>query len=160
MNTPDPQLVGIDILDAAELAHICRYLTAWITHAPPAVTASLARFGASAEAPATLLDALRHHGDLLERLVPSTSPTHITVTAPLGPGEATGLAEFLIDLAINGWPSDPAHDEAIQHDCRRWALRMIHIPGVIPAAQPGQDTVEDMSTTQSPATARPPSQQL
>jgi len=155
MTTPDPQLVAIDILDAAEIAEMCQYLTAWITQAPAEVTDSLARFAASPHAPAILLDALHHYRRLLERLVPTTSPDHVTTIAPLGPGEAVGLAEFLIDLAKNGWPPDPAHDEATQHDCRRWALRMAHIPGVIPTASPSPSTVDDMSTTQTAATARP-----
>ncbi len=157
MSIPDAQLVGIDILDAAELAEICQYITAWITQAPAAVTHSLSRHGASTDAPAILLDALRHYSNLLERLVPSTSPDHVTTTAPLGPGEAIGLAEFLSDLAINGWPTDPEHIDALRDDCRRWALRMIHIPGVIPTSP---DTVEDTSTTENPATAKAPSPRL
>ena len=126
-----PELVAINIVDAAEIAEICGYITAWITQAPAPVTESLARFGADRDAPAILLDALARFGDLLVRLVPSTTPTNPTTTAPLGPGEAIGLSEFLINLAINDWPTDPSHIETIQHDCRRWALRMTHIPGVI-----------------------------
>lgn len=160
MTTPDPQLVAIDILNAAELAEICQYLTAWITQAPAEVTDSLSRFGASPDAPAILLDALHHYGHLLERLVPSTSPDHVTTIASLSPGEAIGLAEFLIDLAINGWPPNPTHDETTRHDCRRWALRMVHIPGVIPTASTSPDTVDDMSTTQNAATARPSAPRL
>ena len=74
MTTPETQLVGIDILDAAELAEICQYITAWITQAPAAVTNSLSRHGASTDAPAILLDALRHYSDLLESLVPLHKP--------------------------------------------------------------------------------------
>jgi hypothetical protein len=132
MSAPDIAMVGIDMLDAAELAEICDYLAEWIRGAPPAVADSLARFGASSDASTILLEELERFATLLIRLVPSPSPAKISPTAPLGPGEALGLAELLIGLAIDGWPTDPDHGEALEHDCRRWALRLAHIPGVIP----------------------------
>jgi hypothetical protein len=132
MSPADAEMVGIDILDAAELAEICDYLGEWITHAPTEVTDSLARHGASPAAPQLVLDALARFAELLVRLVPSVSPVHVSTTAPLGPGEALGLAELLIELAINGWPTDEGHVEALEHDLRRWALRLSHIPGVVP----------------------------
>jgi hypothetical protein len=128
----DTEMVGIDMLDAAELAEICEYVSCWIRQAPPAVTDSLVRYGASCDAPTILLEALEHFSDLLVRLVPSLTPTTVDLTAPLGAGEALGLAELLIELALRGWPSDADHAEALEHDCRRWALRLTHIPGVIP----------------------------
>lgn len=131
MSALDTVVVGIDMLDAAELAEICDYVAEWIRGAPPAVAHSLARFGASCEAPAILLEELERFSDLLVRLVPSVSPAKISPTAPLGAGEALGLAELLIGLAIDGWPADPDHAQALEHDCRRWALRLTHIPGVI-----------------------------
>jgi len=131
MSAPDTVMVGIDMLDAAELAEICDYVAEWIRGAPPAVVDSLARFGASCEAPTILVEELERFSDLLVRLVPSVSPAKISPTAPLGPGEALGLAELLIGLAIDGWPADPDHAQALDHDCRRWALRLTHIPGVI-----------------------------
>ena len=131
MSAPDAVGVGIDMLDAAELAEICDYVAEWIRGAPPAVADSLARFGASREAPTILLEELERFSNLLVRLVPSVSPAKISPTAPLGPGEALGLAELLIGLAIDGWPADPDHAQALDHDCRRWALRLTHIPGVI-----------------------------
>src|SRR5579862_2820060 len=131
MSAPDIVMVGIDMLDAGELAEICDYVATWIRGAPPAVADSLARFDASSAAPTILLEELERFGSLLVRLVPSVSPAKISPTAPLGPGEALGLAELLIGLAIDGWPVDPDHAEALEHDCRRWALRLTHIPGVI-----------------------------
>lgn len=131
MSAPDIAMVGIDMLDAAELAEICDYVAEWIRGAPAAVGESLARFGASVQAPTILLEELERFATLLIRLVPSPSPVKVSITAPLGPGEALGLAKLLITLAIDAWPTDPDHAEALVHDCRRWALRLSHIPGVI-----------------------------
>jgi hypothetical protein len=131
IDTNDIEMVGIDMLDAAELAEICDYMADWIRGAPPVVGESLARFGASGDARMILLEELDRFGALLVRLVPSVSPAKVSVTAPLGPGEALGLAELVITLAIDGWPTDPDRSEALEHDCRRWALRLTHIPGVI-----------------------------
>jgi hypothetical protein len=130
----EKEMVGIAIDDAAELSEVCRYAIDWIKGAPPEVKASLRRFGASAFAPSVLIEALNRFSDLLLRAVPSTSPTPVMpgcLSTPLGAGEAIGLAEILLDLAIDGWPADPGHAEALSHDCRRWAVRLMHIPGVI-----------------------------
>jgi hypothetical protein len=128
---PDTIMVGIDMLDAAELAEICEYISGWIRQAPKAVSNSLARFGAHRDAPAILLEALDGFAQSLVRLMPSISPTIPTTEIPLGPGEALGLAELLTDLAEFGWPADPDHAEAMRTDCRRWAARLTWIPGVI-----------------------------
>lgn len=153
MSLPEPLQVGIDILDAAELADTCHYLTAWIAQAPAEVTDNLARFTTNDDALAVLLDALGYYTNLLDRLIPTAIPNHDTAS-PLSPGGTIGLAEILTDLAANGWPTDPHHAQTLRHDCRHWALRILHAPGVTP------DTVNDMSTTQHPATARPSPQPL
>ncbi len=77
MSTPNTQMVGIDTLDAAELAELCEYVADWIKQAPVTVIESLVRFGASAHAPDILLDDLGRFADLLVRLVPvgSTADT-------------------------------------------------------------------------------------
>jgi len=126
----DTEMVAIDILDAAELAEICAYLRDWIDGAPPAVNASLTRF-AGIDAPATLLEALARLGDALIFAVPSVSPTLLHRPAPLGPGERRGLGELLVDLAVNGWPIDGDHAEAMAGDCRRWAMRLFDTPGMV-----------------------------
>lgn len=124
-------MVGIDMLEAGELAEICEYLACWIRQGPKAVSNSLARFGAHNDAPAILLEALDHFAESLVRLVPSISPTVPNAEIPLGPGEALGLAELLTDVAELAWPADPDHAEAMRTDCRRWAARLTWIPGVI-----------------------------
>jgi hypothetical protein len=128
------EMVGIAIDDAAELSEVCRYVIDWIKGAPPEVRASLQRFGQSARAPTILTETLDRFSDLLLRLVPSAIPTPNMpgcLSTPLGAGEAIGLAELLLDFAIDGWPADPDHADALGHDCRRWAVRLMHIPGVI-----------------------------
>lgn len=132
MSASDTTMVGVDMLDAAELAEICDYVACWITNAPADVTDSLVRHGASCDAPKILVEDLERFSDLLVRLVPSVTPTRVGVTVPLGPGEALGLAELLINLAIHGWPTDRDRADTLEHDCRRWALRLTNIPGVIP----------------------------
>lgn len=129
MSAPQTQLVGIDILDAAELSEICSYLGAWIQDAPDEVTASLHAFGGQG-ARHRLTEALGHYADLLGRLVPSGSPQLPHGAAPLGPGEALGLAELLSDLAEGGWPADPDHALAVEDDCRHWALRLVATAGI------------------------------
>lgn len=126
----DIEMVAIDMLDAAELAEICAYVRDWIDGAPPAVTASLTRF-AGVDAPGALLEALARLGDALIFAVPSVSPTLLHRPAPLGPGERRGLAELLVDLAVNGWPIDGDHAEAMADDCRRWAMRLFATPGMV-----------------------------
>jgi hypothetical protein len=134
MSWRDPQMVGIDLADVAELACTCEFLRDWIRQAPGEVTQSLARHGASPDTPAVVVEALERFADLLVRLVPCISPTRARADrpTPLGPGEALGLGELLIELAANGWPADAAHAEAMEDDCRRWALRLTRIPGLIP----------------------------
>lgn len=68
----DIEMVAVDILDAAEMAEICDYLSDWIGGAPPAVHASLTRFGGP-DAPAILLEALGRLADRLVRAVPPPS---------------------------------------------------------------------------------------
>lgn len=126
----DIEMVAIDVLDAAELAEICAYVRDWIDGAPPAVNASLARF-AGLDAPAILIEALARLGDALILSVPSISPTPVHCRTPLGPGERLGLAELLVDLAVNGWPTDADHVEAMADDCRRWAMRLFDTPGMV-----------------------------
>jgi hypothetical protein len=124
-------MVGIDMLDAAELSEICEYVSCWIRQAPQAVNDSLVRFGAHPDAPAILLEALDHFTESLVRLVPSVSPTIPKTEVPLEPGEALGLAELLTDLVKFGWPADADQAQAMRTDCRRWAARLTWIPGVI-----------------------------
>ncbi len=110
------EMVGIAIDDAAELSEVCRYAIDWIKGAPPEVRASLRRFGQSAFAPSVLIEALNRFSDLLLRLAPSTSPTPAmpgSLSTPLGAGEAIGLAELLLDLAIDGWP--PVCQDDLRH---------------------------------------------
>lgn len=126
----DIEMVAIDVLDAAELAEICDYVRDWIDGAPPAVNASLTRF-AGLDAQATLLEALARLGDALVHAVPSVSPTTVHCPTPLGPGERRGLGELLVDLAVNRWPSDGDHAEAMADDCRRWAVRLFDTPGMV-----------------------------
>jgi hypothetical protein len=62
----DIEMVVLDMLDAAEMAEICDYLRDWIGGAPPAVSASLTRFGGP-DAKAILLEALARLADSLVR---------------------------------------------------------------------------------------------
>jgi hypothetical protein len=127
----DIEMVGIDMLDAAELAEICDYVADWIRGAPPVVGESLACFGASGDARMILLEALDHFGALLVRLVPSVSPTRVRSLTPLAPGEALGLAQLLVDLAVNGWPADGDEADCMAGDCRSWAVRLFNTPGMV-----------------------------
>ena len=130
MTAADTEFVAVDILDAAEMAEVCDYVRVWICGAPPAVTASLARFGGP-DARATLFEALGRLADALTRAVPSVTPTRVGRLTPLAPGEALGLAELLVDLAVNGWPADPDHADCMSGDCRRWAMRLFKTPGML-----------------------------
>lgn len=130
MSGPGTQMVAIDVVEAAEAAATCSYVRDWLRACPKAAD-SLVRFTASPAAPAVLVAALDRLVGLLGRLVPSVSPDRVTTSAPLGPGEALGLAELLVDLAGHRWPADPGQGEALEDDCRRWALRLLRVPGVI-----------------------------
>ena len=125
----DIDMVAVDMLDVAELAEICDYVADWIGGAPRAVNASLTRFGGP-DAPAILLEALARLADTLVRAVPSVSPTRVRSLTPLAPGEALGLAELLVDLAVNGWPAGADHAGAMAGDCWRWAMRLFNTPGM------------------------------
>ena len=127
----DIEMVVVDILDAAEMAEICEYLADWISGAPPAVAASLARFGGP-DAKAILLEALARLGDRLVRAVPSPKPTLVRSPAALAGGETLGVAQLLADLAVNGWPAHPEVAEAKADDCHRWAVRLLNTPAVLP----------------------------
>ena len=121
-------MVVVDILDAAEMAEICDYLPDWISGAPPAVSASLSRFGGP-DAKAILLEALARLADSLVRAVPSLSPT-VPSSTPLTPGETLGLVDLLVELAPNRWPADADHAQALADDCHRWAARLLNTPGM------------------------------
>ena len=123
----DIEMVVVDIDDAVEMAEICGYVADWISGAPPAVGASLARFGGP-DAKAILLEALARLADRLLRAVPSPRPTPLRSPAALGVG---GLAQLLADLAVNGWPADPDGAEATADDCHRWAVRLLNTPAVL-----------------------------
>jgi hypothetical protein len=127
----DVTMVALDMLDAVELAEICEYVRDWIGGAPPAVSSSLARFGGP-DAQAILLEALARLTDSLVRAVPQVTPRRVSVAAALNPSEALGLAEMVLDLAVGHWPSEPAASDALEDDCRRWALRLARTPGLLP----------------------------
>ena len=124
-------MVALDMLDVVELAEICDYLRDWIGGAPPAVSASLTRFGGP-DAQAILLEALARLAGSLLRAVPQVAPDRVSVATPLSPTEALGLAEMVLDLAVGHWPTDPASSDALEDDCRRWALRLARTPGLLP----------------------------
>jgi hypothetical protein len=126
----DIDMVAVDMLDVAELAEVCDYLRDWIGGAPPAVHASLTRFGGP-DAPAILLEALTRLADTLVRAVPSVSPTSAPSSTPLATGETLGLVELLVELAGNRWPADADHAEALADDCHRWAARLLNTPGMV-----------------------------
>jgi hypothetical protein len=126
----DIEMVAVDMLDAAELAEVCDYLRDWIGGAPPAVNASLTRFGGP-DAKAILLETLARLADTLVRAVPSVSPTSVTSPTPLAPGETLGLVELLVELAGNRWPADADHAQAMADDCHRWAARLLNTPGTV-----------------------------
>ncbi len=122
-------MVVVDILDAAEMAEICEYLADWISGAPPAVSASLSRFGGP-DAKAILLEALARLADSLVRAVPSPSPA-VPSSTPLAPGETLGLVDLLVELAANRWPADADHAQAMADNCHRWAARLLNTPGMV-----------------------------
>ena len=126
----DVEMVVLDILDAAEMAEICDYLRDWIGGAPPAVSASLNRFGGP-HATAILLEALARLADTLVRAVPSVSPTSVPCPTPLSPGETLGLVELVVDLAGNRWPAHADHAQAMADDCHRWAARLLNTAGTL-----------------------------
>jgi hypothetical protein len=126
----DIDMVALDILDAAELAEICDYLSDWIGGAPEAVTTSLTRFGGP-DAKPILLEALSRLADTLVRTVPSVSPTSVPSPTPLAQGETLGLVELLVDLSGNRWPVDADHAQAMADDCHRWAARLLNTPGMV-----------------------------
>jgi hypothetical protein len=126
----DIDMVVLDMLDVAELAEMCDYLRDWIGGAPPAVHASLTRFGGP-DAKAILLETLARLADNLVRAVPSVSPTSAPSPTPLAPGETLGLVELLVELAANRWPADADHAQALADDCHRWAARLLNTPGMV-----------------------------
>ena len=126
----DIEMVVVDIADAAEMAEICDYLREWIVGAPPAVNASLTRFGGPG-AKAILVEALARLADTLVRAVPSVSPTSVPCPTPLAPGETLGLVELLVDLAGNRWPTDADAAQAMADDCHHWAARLLNTPGTL-----------------------------
>lgn len=126
----DIEMVVLDIGDAAEMAEICDYLRDWIGGAPPAVSASLTRFGGP-DATAIMLEALARLADRLVRAVPSISPTSVPSPTPLTPGETAGLVELLVELAANRWPADADHAQAMADDCHQWAARLANTPGTL-----------------------------
>jgi len=126
----DIEMVVLDILDAAEMAEICDYLRDWIVGAPPAVNASLTRFGGP-DAKAIVLETLARLADTVVRAVPSVSPTSVPCPTPLAPGETLGLVELLVDLSANRWPADADHAQSMADDCHRWAARLLNTPGMV-----------------------------
>jgi len=149
-----PSWSAIDMLDAAELAEICDYVADRLFPAgdPPAPASSgrqLARFGASCEAPTILVEELERFSDLLVRLVPLRQ-----TRGKIKPHRAArawrkrwGWPRLLIGLAIDGWPADPDHAQALDHDCRRWALR--------PHPHPRGDRVRPPRPRRCPTTSKP-----
>jgi hypothetical protein len=123
-------MVTLDILDAVEMAEICDYVRDWICGAPPAVTASLARFGGP-DAKAILLEALGRLADSLVRAVPSPSPTSVPSPMPLAHGETLGLVDLLVELGANRRPTDAEQARALAGDCHRWAARLLNTPGMV-----------------------------
>jgi hypothetical protein len=140
MNTPilddpghdraEPEMVAIDVIDVAVLADTCRYIVDWLSGAPTAVAASLSDFGGPL-AHLMLADTLDRLADALVRAVPSRTAQGVTTPTPLSPGETLGLAGFLADLAVHGWPADPDPAGWIADDCRRWARRLLRTPGMV-----------------------------
>ena len=126
----DIDMVVLDMLDAVEMAEICDYVRDWINGAPPAVTASLARFGGP-DAKAILLEALGLLADTLVRAVPSPSPTSVLSPMALAQGETLGLVELLVELAGNRWPTDADQAKTLAGNCHRWAARLLNTPGMV-----------------------------
>jgi len=61
----EPPVVGVDVLDAIELAEILDYVAEWLADAPPAVGASLGDHGGGPAAREILLEALARHSRAL-----------------------------------------------------------------------------------------------
>lgn len=77
LSIPDEvELVGIDVLDAVQLAELCLHLNDWIAGAPDTVVASLVAFGGD-DAEDLLINELDHFADLLARLVPTVSSDEV-----------------------------------------------------------------------------------
>ncbi|HZT67594.1 MAG TPA: hypothetical protein VFA11_17535 [Acidimicrobiales bacterium] len=123
--TAATDLVGIDVLDAVELSEICCYVADWVRAAPGSVRASLVRHGASADAPAILLESLDRFAEDLLRL-PGARP-RAEAPEPLSGAEAAELAELLLYVAYRGWPEDPHRAACLVADCRGWAARLARI---------------------------------
>jgi len=68
---PDHPVVGVDALDAAEMAEVLDYIAEWLTDAPAAVMASLGDHGGGPEAGDVVLEALARHSRALTTAVPS-----------------------------------------------------------------------------------------
>jgi len=68
---PEHPVVGVDVLDAAELAEVLDYIAEWLTDAPPAVMASLGDHGGGPEAGDVVIEALARHSRALTTAVPS-----------------------------------------------------------------------------------------
>jgi hypothetical protein len=143
MTGAETEMVAIELIDAAELAVTCQFVNHWMRDAPVAVMASLRAFGGP-DAPAVVVEALGRLAEVLVRAVPSTTPHGVTTTTPLSPGEALGLAELLVELSVDGWPADTEPARWMADDCQRWAVRLLHTPGVgqTPTGEPLRDHVE------------------
>lgn len=129
-DTDNDTLVVLDVLDAVELAEICRYLRDWIDGAPSGVHASLTRF-AGPGAPALVLKELDRLAGTVADAVPFTAFTASSATGALLSREALQLAELLCELAMHHWPAARAESDVLEDDCRRWALRLARTPGLI-----------------------------
>jgi hypothetical protein len=117
------QTAAFEVHDAAELGHLCAYLSSWIRLRPSAA-ASLEAFTGHPDAARRVLEALGRFEVLAFRMLPSPSPDHLDQPGPLGAGETAGLAGLLDELANHGWPVDTGHARAVADDCRRWARRL------------------------------------
>ncbi len=58
-------VIGVEVVDAVELAEVLDYIAEWLTDAAPSVTASLGDHGGGPEAPEVLLEALARHSRAL-----------------------------------------------------------------------------------------------
>ncbi len=64
-------VIGVDELDAVELAGVLDYIAGWLTDAPQVVVASLGDHGGGPGAPGALLEALARHSRALTAAVTS-----------------------------------------------------------------------------------------
>lgn len=123
-------LIAIDIGDAGELALTCEHLCRWLRDASHPVVDSLHSFGGTdVEA---LIETLDRLTGALSRAFPSVSPHRLTGSAALCPAETLSLAEFLLDIANDLRTEDGPEVQTLHDDCRRWALRLAHTPGLRP----------------------------